>query len=226
MEADSREVGRLLGLRTSGLPPPWVERFSKLGIEGSSRTGRAEDTNCPSPRSEPWPSPEPPCHTAAPCCFSRAALTSLGASFLTCTSQCPAEERAAAVAVEREPCSVAECALAVPSAGLPLCSPGAPLWREAGKGMIPQGTGVQGILGLQSQSPGWGKERISGAVPQSRGSCPHQIRCLCWILNLFVLRPYFSHWTPALPQPSAEPLLLPESLFLYGVLSPPCVPIF
>lgn len=69
-----------------GLPPPWIERFSKLGIEGSGGKGRGALL---------LPSLEPCHHFAAPCCFSRAALTSLGASFLTCTSQCPAEEPAA-----------------------------------------------------------------------------------------------------------------------------------
>lgn len=197
VEAASREGGRLLGFRTFGWPPPRVERFSKLGIEGSSREGRGGDTTPPSPPSEPWLSLEPHCHTAAPCCFSRAVLTSLGASFLACTSQCPAEERGAAVAVQWEPRSVAESALAVPSAGLPLCR---------AQGRDPSGLGGPRHPRIAKSEPLCGRtNRLQGAMPQSGGSWPHRTRCFCWILNPLVETLFLP-----LRQLSLNPLLNPS----------------
>ena len=183
-----------------------------MGFEGSSRKGQGGNTSPSSAITEPWLSLELHCHSAASCCFSRAALTSLGASFLTCTSQCPAEERGAAVAVEWEPCSVAESALAIPSAGLSLS---ACLWLlsvECREGNDSLGPGVLRYLRIAKSEPVWGRtNRLQGPCTKAREAGPIRPGVFVGSLTL-LLRPYFSHWTSALPQPSFEPLFVLRAL--------------
>lgn len=98
-----------------GLPPPWERGSLSWGLKGPAE--RAEERT----PTLLLPSLEPCHHSAAPCCFSRAALTSLGASFLTCNSQCPAEEPAAPQWLWSGSPAVCRACLAVPSASLCLC---------------------------------------------------------------------------------------------------------
>lgn len=208
--ADSREGWKLLDFRTSGLsldlPLLWVGRSSKLGIEGSGRKGQGGNTNPSSPITQPWLSLEFLCHSAASCCFSRAALTSLGASFLTCTSQCPAEERGAAVAVEWEPCSVAESAMAVPSAGLSLSACLCLLSVEY------TGPGVPGHLRIAKSEPVWGRTNtLQGPRINAGEAGPIRLGVFVGSLTL-LLRLCLSHWIPAVPQSSSEPLIVFRAL--------------
>lgn len=66
------------------------------------------------------------------------------------------------MAVEWEPCSVAERALAVPSASF--CLTVAPLCRVWGRAMVHPGLGFPGNLGLESQSLYGGEQEAAGTL--------------------------------------------------------------
>ena len=138
-------MGFRIGL---ALPSPWVGRLSKLGIEGSRRKGSGENTS----PSFPIPGALPPLRCSL---LLLQGCPDLPGGFLFSmhlTVSCRGAG-SSAVAMEWEPCSVAERALAV------LSPPSACLWLlsvECGEGEALSGARVLGDLRTGSKPGGPG----------------------------------------------------------------------
>lgn len=197
-------MGFRIGL---ALPSPWVGRLSKLGIEGSRRKGSGENTS----PSSPIPGALPPLRCSL---LLLQGCPDLPGGFLFSmhlTVSCRGAG-SSAVAVEWEPCSVAERALAV------LSPSSACLWLlsvECGEGEALSGARVLGDLRTGKSEPFWQRTNRQPVLPwhKSRGSWLYQPRCLGWFPSPFV-ETRFSHWI----QVSCQ--LLPEPPFSLGALVP------
>ena len=216
---------RLVGFRIGlALPSPWVGRFSKLGIEGSRRKGSGENTSPSSPI--PGALPPPGCSLlllqgcpdlpGGPLFNMRLTVSCGGAG-------------SSAVAMEWEPCSVAARALAG------LSPPSACLWLpsvEYGEGEALSGAGVPGHLRTGKSEPVWQRTKGHRNSPDnlySPGTKAGQAgRISPGVLvgsPALLLRLYSP---TGFRSPTAffqNPPSYSEPLFLYGALSPPCVPI-
>lgn len=206
-------MGFRIGL---ALPSPWVGRLSKLGIEGSRRKGSGENTS----PSSPIPGALPPLRCSL---LLLQGCPDLPGGFLFnmhLTVSCRGAG-SSAVAMEWEPCRVAERVLAV------LSPPSACLWLlsvEYGEGEALSGARVPGGLRTAKSEPVW--QRTDNL--HSPGTKAGEAGCICpgvLVGSPALLLRLYSPTGFRSPANFQNPPSHLEPLFLYGASSPPCVPI-